>query len=115
MKSESRIQQECIVWMRNTYGLKHHEPRLIMGSIPNDGMNAQEQMRKIQTGLLKGASDTFVILPNGVTLWVEFKDDKGKQSPAQIEFQNSVELLGHCYYLVRSLDEFKKIIENKLE
>ena len=105
-QTESKIQQDCIMYFRNTYCLKHHEPRCMMFSVPNEGKNAIEQMRKVQIGMLSGVSDTIIIMPNRV-IFCEFKDDKGKQSDKQIDFQNRVELLGFEYWVVRSLEEFK--------
>lgn len=133
-KTESSIQQSALIWLTNTYGLKHHMPRLIMFSIPNEapmllrsvllniGLSksivdkatalAVKMMRNI--GFLSGASDTLVLMPNGKTLFVEFKTEEGSQSLEQKEFQSRCESLGHKYYLVRSLDQFKSIIQNEL-
>jgi len=109
-KTESKIQQECLMHFRNTYCLKHHNPQCLMFSVPNEGKNAIEQMRKIQIGLMSGVSDTIIVMPNRV-IFCEFKDDKGKQSPQQIDFQIKVENLGFEYWLVRSLDEFKLYLQ----
>jgi hypothetical protein len=40
-------------------------------------------------------------------VFVECKDDKGKQSENQIQFEKDVKALGFEYWLVRSLEEFK--------
>jgi hypothetical protein len=45
-KSEDKIQQEAFIWFTNNYCLKHHEPRLLMFSVPNDSESVTEQMRK---------------------------------------------------------------------
>jgi hypothetical protein len=45
-------------------------------------------------------------------VFVEMKDATGKQSPGQIEFEQTVTNLGFEYYLIRSVDEFKLTIEN---
>lgn len=45
-----------------------------------------------------------------VTLFIEVKTDVGRQSDAQREFQVKVEKLGGNYFVVRSLDDVKKII-----
>lgn len=111
---ESAIQQACYVWFNNTYCLKNHSPRLIMFSVPNEGMDQKEQSRKKQVGLLPGVSDTIIVLPNRV-IFCEFKDDKGRQSPTQVDFQQRAESLGHEYWLVRSLEQFKQLIETFLK
>ena len=108
-KSESRIQQEIVMWFRNKYCLLHSEPRCAIFSVPNEGKNAKEQASKIQTGLMAGVSDLIVLLPNKV-LFIEVKDEKGMQKPKQIDFEKTVGNLGFPYYLVRSLEDFQKII-----
>jgi hypothetical protein len=109
MKNESAIQQECFIWFTNEFCLKHHEPRFIMFSIPNEGKSLTEQMRKKQMGMLPGASDTVIVLENRV-IFCEFKDGKGKQSDKQKDFEERVKSLNHEYWLIRSFEEFKEKI-----
>jgi len=107
--NENNIQQQIVVWFNNTYCLKNHKNRCMIFSVPNDSINAIETKRKINTGLLRGASDLIVILPNKL-LFIEVKTEKGVQSEVQKDFKNRVNNLGFDYYLVRSLEEFKKTI-----
>lgn len=112
--SEDRIQQESIAWFRNTFCLAHHEPRYLMYSIPNDGKDVMEQMRKKATGMLPGASDT--VIDFGFTVvYCEFKDDRGTQKEAQKKFQQRVEALGREYWLVRDLETFKSKVYGILD
>ena len=101
-KSESKIQQEIVIWYRNN-NLNNNN---IIFSVPNEGKNAKEQMFKKATGLMSGISD-LIVINNGKVLFIECKDSKGKQSDKQKDFQNIVELQGFEYHLVRSLEEFK--------
>jgi len=109
-KSEDKLQFEIIAWFRNGYCLKFHKPRYCIFSVPNDGQNVVEQMRKKSMGLLRGVSDLIVLLEK-ICLFIEVKTVTGTQSDNQKEFQEQVEELGFDYYLVRSLDEFKTIIQ----
>jgi hypothetical protein len=109
MKSEDKIQQEIVMWYRNTYCLKHHNPRNIIFSVPNDSKNAVEQMRKIATGLYAGVSD-LIMIHFGKVYFIELKTEIGKQSEKQKDFQTIVENQGFKYYLIRSLKEFKESI-----
>jgi hypothetical protein len=104
-KSESKIQQEIVVWYRNN-NLNNNN---IIFSVPNEGKSAKEQMFKKATGLMSGVSD-LICINNGEVLFVECKDLKGKQSEKQKDFQKTIELHGFKYHLVRSLEEFQKII-----
>jgi len=106
MKTENKLQQEIIIYYRNNFCLKHHEPRHAIFSVPNDSKNAKEQMRKISTGLMAGVSDIIILRPNEA-IFCEVKTDTGIQSDKQKDFQKTVELLGFRYILVRNLEQFK--------
>jgi hypothetical protein len=45
-----------------------------------------------------------------VPYWLEVKAEKGAQSELQESFQEQVELLGHRYAVVRSIDEVEKAL-----
>lgn len=108
--AENFIQQKVVIDFNNRYCLKKHEPRLLIYSIPNESEDAWETQKKKNIGLLPGASDTVVLLPHGISLYMECKTQIGVQSPKQKEFQERVEALGFKYYIFRSLDQFYKII-----
>jgi hypothetical protein len=112
--SESKIQAECYQWFNNNYCLFSNNPRGLMFSIPNElaGNNAVITMQAKAMGLTAGVSDTIVILPNSKVLFIEFKNDVGRQSVKQKEFEERVNKLGFNYFIVRCLVEFKTIIEN---
>lgn len=131
--SESSIQQNCFIWLTNNYGLKHHSPRLKMFSVPNElammlgailksyripdsivNKAVSQVLDKMRsTGMISGVSDTIVVMPNK-TIYCEFKTTEGRQSEKQKEFQQIVTNLGHKYYIVRSLEQFKEIINENL-
>lgn len=113
---ENKTQSECYKWFNNTYCLKHHNPRGLMFSIPNElgGSNKIQTMQMKAMGLTSGVSDTIVILPSGKLIFVEFKNSKGVQSANQKEFQKRVESLGYTYLIIRSLEEFKEVVKNYL-
>ena len=112
MKTEFNIQQEIVVWFRNNHCLKHHKPRNIIFSVPNEA--AYKNKSFIQTGLMVGVSDLIVVI-DSKTLYFEVKTATGKQSPKQIEFEETIKNLNQEYYLVRSLDNFIDIIEHYLK
>ena len=45
-----------------------------------------------------------------VSLWVEFKTEKGKLSPYQEEFRDSVHQYGGFYEVIRSIDDMEEAI-----
>ena len=111
MKTEFNIQQEIVVFFRNNYCLKHHKKRCAIFSVPNEA--AYKNKSFIQTGLMVGVSDLIVVI-NSKTVFFEVKTEKGKQSPKQIEFEETIKNLNQDYYIVRSLEQFKKIIQTYL-
>ena len=132
--SESAIQSSAVIWMRNNYCLKHHNPRCSIFSVPNeigmeirgilqstrlpkktiDNIIAIVSQRMKNMGLLSGVSDTIVVLPNGKMLFIEFKTEEGYQSTNQKEFQQTVTNMNHQYYVCRSLEQFQQIIKENV-
>lgn len=113
---ENKIQSTSFQWYWNNYCLKSCNPRGFMFSVPNElaGSNKLSMMQAKAMGLVSGVSDTIVLLPNGKTLYCEFKDEKGKQSDKQKEFEQIIKNLGHTYILIRSFEEFKNEILSRL-
>ena len=116
--SEARIQQDIVMWYKNSYCLVHHIPRSLILSIPNEG-----KPFLTQTGLMAGSADLMVIdrytapgVLNGgiicIVLFVEVKTPNKKQSAKQLKFQSHVESMGFSYHIVRSLEEFTKMISH---
>ncbi len=108
--NEARIQQSIVIWFRNNYCLKTSSPKCTIFSVPNERNSKKEMMFMKATGLLSGVSDLICVIPNKV-LFIECKDEKGRQQPSQIEFEETVTDLGFEYHVVRSLEEFQKIIQ----
>ncbi|CAB4151561.1 hypothetical protein UFOVP600_22 [uncultured Caudovirales phage] len=98
-KSEFTIQVEIVDYCRKN--------NIICFSIPNEA--TRNNSKYIKSGVLAGVSD-LIVLKNGKAYFVELKDYKGRQSDKQKKFENMVTLEDFKYFLVRSLDEFKKII-----
>lgn len=98
-KSEFTIQVEIVDYCRKN--------NIICFSVPNEA--TRNNSKYIKSGVLAGVSD-LICINNGEVLFIELKDYKGKQSEKQKEFENSIILQGLKYFLVRTLDEFKKIV-----
>ena len=113
IQSEAQVQASCVKWFTNNYCLKHHEPQCQIFSVPNEAIQkmAWKQISSFKAmGLKSGVSDVIVLMP-GKVLFVEFKSAKGAQTPKQRDFQQAVEMLGLDYHICRSVDQFKKIIQ----
>ena len=109
MKSEAKIQQEIVVWFRNNYQRKGVDKGIIF-SVPNERTGGFMAMKDLLlTGLLSGVSDLIVVMKNRV-IFVEVKNEIGKQSPKQKTFEKQVRKLGFEYFLVRNLKNFIDIL-----
>lgn len=109
---EGRIQSSCVAWIWNTYP----QYRELYFCVPNENAredsNASTGAIRRSMGVVKGVSDTILFLARGKyhALCVEFKTEVGRQSDAQRLWQSKVETQGYRYEVVRSLEEFKKLI-----
>ena len=110
---EQVIQQQAVMYFNNKYCLKHHNPSLIIFSVPNgigvpcklsDKIKALDLLNK--TGQLSGASDLIIQGVGGFTINAECKTESGIQSEDQIKFQEKINKLGGVYFVFRSLEEF---------
>ena len=119
---ETSHQQQFISWCeRHNFYTSHSEydpSKTYTGcvfSVPNGGLRKAIDMVMLKReGLLTGASDVVIILPNK-TIYMEFKTDNGKQSQKQKDFQAVCEMLGHEYYLVWSSFEAVGIVKGYLK
>jgi len=106
-QTEDALQQKCITWFWNTF------PHLrgLLFSVPNGGERSARQGKTLNlTGLVSGVSD-LILLYRGKVFCIELKKDyKSNQSSNQIEWQSKVESQGIPYFVVRSLNEFKILI-----
>jgi hypothetical protein len=113
---EGRIQSSCVAWFWNTYP----QYRELYFCVPNENAredsNASTGAIRRSMGVVKGVSDTILFLARGKyhALCVEFKTDIGRQSDAQRLWQSKVEVQGFRYEVVRSLEEFKSLINEYL-
>lgn len=114
---ENKIQSSAVKWFTNNYCLKHHNPKCVLFSVPNEAIQKME-WKQINTfkamGLKSGVSDVIVLMP-GKLLFIEFKSAKGVQNDNQKRFQEDVQALGFEYHICRSLEEFKIIIEKQMK
>lgn len=112
-REESRIQQACVRWFRMQY------PRYarLLFAVPNGGGRSRIEAAIMKgEGVTAGVADLLLLVPSGEHpyLCIEMKTASGRQSPAQREWQAEVEGTGGRYVVCRSLDDFKKVIDDYL-
>lgn len=105
-KSEYEEQKAFINWF------KYNFQDLIIFSIPNDGKRTNGS-RMVASGLTSGVSDLQILLPNGKSVFIEMKKEKGgKLSPNQLSFIDKSQSLGHTVIVANGCNEAsKKFIE----
>ena len=87
---------------------------LIIFSIPNGGKRGIKTAIKLKKeGAKSGIADLQILLPNGKSVFIEMKKEKGgKLSPEQIDFINKSQSLGHTVIVANGCNEAsKKFIE----
>ena len=105
--TENQLQQQIIIWYKNTYQINGNG---LIFSVPNGGSRHILEAKTLkETGQMAGVADLIILKPNGITLFVEVKVEKGVQSEVQSIFENKVKKLGFKYHLVRSIEQFKQI------
>ena len=104
---ERELQKEIVTWFRENH------PNGIIFSVPNEGIRNRFSWYA-ETGALKGCPDLVCVLA-GIVFFVENKSKRGRQSPEQVVFGENCKKLGIGYYVCRSLDEFKSIVETEKE
>lgn len=106
---EHRLQCACVRWFRLAYPQHHHN----LFAVPNGGYRTPATAAKIKAeGALPGVSDLILLIARGGYhgLLIELKTDKGRQSEAQREWQDLIEADGYKYVVVRSIEEFIKVV-----
>ena len=106
MKSETRVQQEIVMWWNNEYP----QYRGLLCYNNNNSIGGFRGKQNKYLGIVVGRSDLVLYL-GGVATMIELKNDMGAQKPAQKKWQALVEREGFRYEIIRSLGEFQKLVK----
>lgn len=109
-ESENRIQSKSFQYHWNKYP---NERGLLCYNL-NNSRNEIDGNQNKGLGLIKGRADMTYYHPSE-TVFLEFKTEDGKQSPMQKDWQSLVERNGFKYIVVRSFEQFKKLIDEKFD
>lgn len=105
--TEQQLQVLCFTWHWNA----RPQERGLLYMNHNNPRDAKHGAQLKVMGMVKGVAD-MTYLSKGGPVFLEFKTEKGKQSPAQKDWQALVENAGYRYCVVRSFEEFVKYLEN---
>jgi hypothetical protein len=111
VKSEERIQQDCIMW------LQRNIPRAFFHHSPNGGKRNKIEATKFKSiGTKAGFPDLYILLPNCAPLFVEMKtpNSRGKKNSGLSDAQKRVHKqlldLGQVVFVCFDLEHFKQLI-----
>jgi len=115
IKSEARIQQECVIGFHN----KYKDLRGCLFAVPNGGARSITEGNLLKkTGVVPGVSD-LILLYNKRAWLFELKNALGHQSVYQKKWQELMESQGFRYMIYRDSDSFmnmiSKIINNEIK
>lgn len=111
---EDSIQKTCVQW----FSLQYREYAKLLHHSPNGGeRNAIEAAKFKEMGVRAGFPDLILcIARQGYHgLFIELKTAKGRQTDNQKYYQCVLEEQGYRYEVVRSIDEFREVINNYLQ
>lgn len=109
---EDKLQVSCRCW----FDLQYPKLRLLLHHSPNEGLlprRASDGAKRKAMGVRAGFPDLILLLPNHSHpfLAIELKTAEGRQSQTQKDYQSAVEEAGGEYVIVRSLEQFKSVID----
>jgi len=115
---EDDIQIRCVGWFREGYPdlaplLFHPNNEAYFGSFSlSKEQRAIKGKRAKDKGVTPGVADLILLYPSlpHHGLCIEMKTEKGRQEDAQKQWQMAVESRYYRYEIVRSLEEFQKLI-----
>ena len=111
---EHRLQCLCFAW----FNLKYRQLKGILYAVPNGGSrNKIEAARMKDEGVTAGVSDLILQKSNRFygCLAIEMKTKVGRQSESQKAWQRLMEANGNKYVICRSLDDFRREVEQYME
>jgi len=108
--TEAQLQAKCIQYAWN----QHPETRGLIYANYNNPKNAGHGAHLKAIGLIPGVAD-ITILWQGKAYFVELKAEGGRQSKAQIEWQDLVNANGFEYNLINTFETWQKLLRRILQ
>ena len=104
---EARIQADVVRYLQTEKVFCH--------SVPNEagGRSAVMQVQLISMGMRPGCADLVVWWPTPIGIrigYLELKNEKGKQSEAQVKFETRCREAHVSYDVVRSVEEVQELL-----
>ena len=101
MKPEAQLQSDIVLLLK-AIGITHF-------AVSNEATYKRRNLFK-SMGMRPGVADLVLVLPGGKVEFWELKTPEGKQSQVQKEFEEEVHLLGHNYFIIRTMEDAEERI-----
>ena len=111
---ESNIQIACVRWFRLAFPMFSK----LLIAVPNGGARNKVTGAILKAeGVVAGVSDLLFLLPNKNYhgLCIEMKTKTGRQSDSQKQWEKLIKDVGYDYAIVRTFDDFQKLIKDYIE
>ena len=105
MMEEYNLQAACVKLFAM---LRPNEQGLLFLNLNNPRSRSNGYLLK-GIGLTAGVADMTYLSPKGA-VFLEFKTPKGKQSLSQKWWQGVVEAVGYKYVVIRSVEDFQRVL-----
>lgn len=111
---EHQLQCACVRWFRYA----HADLSPLLFAVPNGGRRDHITGARLKAeGVVAGVADLLLLVPSRQhhALCIEMKTAKGRQSPAQKEWQQHAEAHGYRYEVVRDFETFERVVSEHLK
>ena len=114
---EMRLQARCYRLAWNDFPITRKLLFHVENELNSAGDNSILGAIRRSEGIVRGVSDFILLIPRGRYhgLMIEMKTETGHQSPYQREWQILVESQGYRYEVIRSEEDFRKLLVDYLE
>lgn len=107
-RDEDKLQEWCVTYLYRWY------PKTIYHHSSNEGARSERQGWHLKRmGMLPGWPDLEILVDKRI-VFVEFKTEKGRLSPAQKLVKTWMEAQGYTYFVCRSMDSFVQFCREHL-
>lgn len=109
---EHQLQVDCVRWFAIQYPAYYKQG--VLFAVPNGGRRDKVTGAKLKAeGVQPGVADLVLLKPTASShaLFIEMKTASGRQRDTQKHWQANVETDGYRYEVVRSLNQFVRLVK----
>ena len=115
---DARSRTPTTMRLRSLVSLRSRDLSPLLFAVPNGGRRDHITGARLKAeGVVAGVADLLLLVPSQQhhALCIEMKTVKGRQSPAQKEWQQHAETHGYRYEVVRDFETFERVVSEHLK